>query len=141
MMLYTVEEIHFISMKGICYLRKHIITSQWVIETACTACIVHTSWYFKKKGWDPHGNWYFITWLQAEADCQNRSGHLVSIYDKREMDIILHLLPHDHFVPAIYTGMALKVSINSIYLFLINVAQNESSCNWLELETQLTEMW
>ncbi len=75
---------------------------------------MHTAWYFPQRGqleeWVSNVDQRFVSWIQAEADCQNRSGHLVTIYDKAEMDIILDLIPHDHFVPAIYTGMALKVS-------------------------------
>ena len=43
---------------------------------------MHTSWLFNAEKRVSNGGSKFVTWFQAETDCQNRSGHLVTILDK-----------------------------------------------------------
>ena len=81
------------------------------------AYTMHSAWQYHPfmtdkdayQRWKENGGWEFVTWAEAEADCQNRSGHLISIHSKKEADIIKHLLPHDHFIPAVYIGLKHKV--------------------------------
>ena len=51
-----------------------------------------------------------ITWLEAEYDCQQSGGHLLSLHSDKEMKEINEILP-ETFIMGIYIGLQVVVRI------------------------------